>query len=418
MPRLFTSLLVSSCLLLGSAESDAAIEHVIAISVDGLRGDMVQAFVSGNPGDFPNFIRLQNRGAYTYNARCDSTVSETVPNHLCMITGRPVNQPAGLPSTWHHGFSSNFPTTTDTVHANGNPAVPYKHSVFDVVHDRGRSTALYYGKSRLGILPLSYDSTNGASDPIVPDHGRNKISFLSYGTTTLLLSHLTARIQGTLDAFSFVHITDPDTTGHSTGWHATVNGAYYSAIKTLDSRLGAILNTLDSKPALAGKVAILITGDHGGGAGPSVTTHTDAAQFGNAVVPFFVVAPGLPGGTDLYTHLENRADPGTSLPSYTAAAQPVRNGDLANFSTALLGLPPVPGALLKPELKTPLVATRGANGTVRVSWPGYLTGWQLQYTDDLESGYWVDESQVDEGDSCVHTVIAPPKSRFFRLKRP
>jgi hypothetical protein len=46
-------------LLLSAAAAHAEIQHVIAISVDGLRGDLLQSFVSASPQDFPNFIRLR-----------------------------------------------------------------------------------------------------------------------------------------------------------------------------------------------------------------------------------------------------------------------------------------------------------------------------------------------------------------------
>ena len=84
------SLTLSFLLLMSATLSlRAEVQHVIAISVDGLRGDYLQTFVTSAPTNFPNLVRLRDAGAFTYNARCDFNFSETVPNHCAMITGRP-----------------------------------------------------------------------------------------------------------------------------------------------------------------------------------------------------------------------------------------------------------------------------------------------------------------------------------------
>jgi hypothetical protein len=397
----------------------AEISHVIAISVDGLRGDYLKSFLNATPAEFPNFIRLRNSGAYTFNARCDYGYSETVPNHLTMITGRPVLQPVGLSNTWHHGFSSNFPTTTATVHANGNPSVPYKTSVFDVVHDHGLSTALYLGKTRLEIMARSYNGTYGGLDATGVDNGRAKIDFLRIqdGLTSSMVTTLRSRIAGPLEAFTFFHITDPDTSGHTSGW-TDVPGPYRTSIKTVDDYLGSIFATLDAQPALNGKVAIVLTGDHGGGGGLP-NDHTNATLAQNYTVPFFLIAPGVKAGSDIHNVLENRFDPGTSRPTYADLAQPVRNGDLANLSVALLGLPMIPGALIQPELIKPLVVTLVA-GKLQVSWPRYLSGFKLEATSELKAGEWqaIASGIVEGGDDFNYTVDATTPRRFFRLRRP
>src|SRR5687768_6154442 len=140
--------LILSTFTLATHPLRAEIQHVIAISVDGLRGDFLQTFVDGAPAEFLNFVRLRDAFGYTYNARCDYDFSETVPNHLAMVTGQPVSPPTGLPGV-HHGCPSNFPTATHTVHASGTNPEIYEAGNFDVVHDRGLSTALDLGKTRL-----------------------------------------------------------------------------------------------------------------------------------------------------------------------------------------------------------------------------------------------------------------------------
>ena len=406
----------------------AEIQHVIAISVDGLRGDFLQSFIDSAPATFPNLVRLRNASAYTYNARCDYDYSETVPNHLAMVTGRPVLLPGGLPTSAFTGFTNNFPTATDTVHvygvASGTNSGPYKAGVFDVVHDAGLSTALYLGKTRLEIIRRSYNATNGAPDATGADNGRNKIDFsqVQDGNTGTLISTLASHIAGTLERFTFLHITDPDTAGHGFGWTTTVGGAYRNSIITLDTYLGSIYTALDANAALAGKVAILLTGDHGGGGlAGAPTSHLDATQPGNFTIPFFLSAPGLPGGSDLYSAFDNRFTPAaTARPAFTAASQPVHNADLANLSTALLGLPLVTNAFIQPELKRPLTLTR-AGSTMTAAWPSYLTGYTLEYTDDLIAGPWTTvTSGITEaaGQKTYSFSYPPPDRRYFRLRKP
>ena len=92
--------LVSLCLVPFASAAD----YVIHISVDGLRPDYMQTLI--NDGSAPNFKRFQTKARGRNNARTDYTHTITLPNHTSMLTGRPVSQPAGMPSLtqpWLHG---------------------------------------------------------------------------------------------------------------------------------------------------------------------------------------------------------------------------------------------------------------------------------------------------------------------------
>ena len=423
----FGPLVFVALAILASNTLHAEIQYVIAISIDGGRGDFIRDFIVGAPAEFPNFTRLRDRSGHTFNARCDYTESITIPDHLCMLTGRPVRQPAGLPATIQHGITSDAPLTTETAHNSGlNPGV-YKASIFDVVHDRGLSTALYMGKTRLTICDRSWDGTNGALDTVGANNGRDKIDFASIveasgmpATTPGLLAHFVTSIQnGTLRNFTMFHVADTDYAGHANGWSTAVNSPYRNMMRTADGWLGQTLDAVDNNAALAGKVAIMLTADHGGGGG-SANSHTDATLSQNYTIPFFLSAPGIPGGSNIHDWMENRFDPVGTRPTYTASGQPMRNGDVANLAAALLGLPSVPGSLIKAEFKKPVTVAREGEA-VTVSWPRYLTGWTLEFTDDLANGPWqtVSTGIIETGDLRVHTVSPPPPpTRFFRLRRP
>jgi hypothetical protein len=401
-------------------QARAEIEYVIAISVDGLRGDFLQTFIETAPAEFPNFVRLRNQSAFTYNARCDFSHSITIPNHLGMLTGRPVLQPAGMPNTVHHGYTSDVPGPSETVHLNGNPAVPYKASIFDVVHDRGLTTAFYASKDRLTICDRSYNAVNGALDAVGADNGKDKIDFtqiVESGTPTLR-STLTNHIAGSLERFTFFHIAETDYAGHSSGWSTAAGSGYRNAVKAADTHLGAILNAIEARPTLAGKVAMILTADHGGG-GFSATSHLESSVFGNYNIPLFISAPGFVGGSDLYVYFSNRVSPANDRPDYAAPGQPLRNTDVGNLVAALLGLPPIPGSLSRPELTKPVSIERSGSD-LSVGWPAYLVGYELEYSDALDPSDWqkVTTGITQAGPSYTYTFSPGPgaANRFFRLR--
>ena len=119
------------------AVSQAA-EHVVHVSIDGFGGPSLQGLIANNADTLPNLTRLQNEGAFTYNARTDYRYSITMPNHASMLTGLPVTRPLGRDETVYHGYTFNSDLETEgTIHSEGNPARDYIPSVFDVVHDSG-----------------------------------------------------------------------------------------------------------------------------------------------------------------------------------------------------------------------------------------------------------------------------------------
>lgn len=407
----------------GAPPAATGIQHVVLITVDGLRGDLLKNLMDTAPAAYPNFNRLRSEGAVTFEARCDYDYSETVPNHVSVVTGRPVLQPAGAPNTVHHGFTANFPAAGATFHTSGNQNIPYKASVFDVAHDNGLSTALFYSKDRISFVDISYNATSGAVDVTGEDNGQDKIDFASVGVSgttagTTAMSHLLTHLAANpLPGFTMLHYVDPDKSGHASGWD---NATWNTAVANADTALGQLFTWLDAHPVEKATTAIILTADHGGAG----NTHTSASQQTNYTIPFMLWGPCFQPGTNAYRYFINRASPGTARPLQTSATlQPLRNADSANLATSLLGLPVVPGSwfqpiFMDPEAQTQLITAQPEAGGIRVAWPAAATAYRLESATDL-NGTWtpVTTGITAAGDNLTYFSAGPDSRQYFRLRR-
>jgi hypothetical protein len=314
--------------------------RAILVSVDGLGAHYLRQQL--NQGKLPNFAALARASASTLNARADYAYTLTLPNHTSMLTGRPVSADDDLPNTAYHGWTSNSDVDYSvTLHNAGNPNLRYIASVFDVVHDHGMSTCLYSGKTKFTLFSNSYNATNGAPDITGEDDGRNKVDRVAImeEQTNLLINTAEGDLAGGVCDFAFIHIADTDWVGHDQGWGSE---AWLSTLDTIDEWIGRIAKFADAQ-ATSEPYALVVTADHGG----IDYGHSDATLPIDYTIPFYVVGPGLPPGSNLYALTgPRRADPGDTRPRYSAPLQPVRNADAANAITALLGLPPVPGSFM------------------------------------------------------------------------
>ncbi|MBN2071182.1 MAG: alkaline phosphatase family protein [Candidatus Krumholzibacteriota bacterium] len=305
--------------------------YIIHISIDGLRPDAVTSL---GPLGAPNLFRLRVEGALTDNARTDYDVTVTLPNHICMLTGRAVLGPEG------HGVDFNYDDGSTVAETHGT----YVASVFDVVSDHGLKAALYASKDKFALIDRSWNGVNGAEDTVGADDGRDKIDRYIY---QLDISALTDSVLSSLETgghrYNFIHYGDPDAAGHSSGWKSI---EYLDAVQAVDSQIGRIFDLLDADPLFQGNTAVIITSDHGG----LGYDHSDPAISDDYTVPVYVWGPGIPAGVDLYTlNISSREDPGSARPDYEAVPQPLRNSGTGNLALHLLGLPPVPGSSVNAE---------------------------------------------------------------------
>jgi hypothetical protein len=345
---------------------EAAVEHVIFISVDGLAGlhlDDDTLMGSASSSVMPNMKRFRDEGMWTYNARTDYAYTETTPNHVTMLTGRPVTQPAGWANTTYHGwyYNGSFTDQSYTLHAyyeagKGNPNVSYEASVYDVVHDRGGTTAEYAGKDKFIIHEWSYDLDSGRLDQVTPpDDTRDKIGTFEWTTdagdstaadwnsSVLLGKFIDGSNKPEYDFnFVFLHLKGPDKVGHQAAspWNSAT---WDNAVKDVDSRLGTVLSMVESSgnKAWYDNTVIVITADHGG----TGTGHGDATNQYNFTIPFGVWGHLIPHG-DAYTYSDGtRVSPTAGTrPDYNAANKPIRHADGVDLALNLMGMPSIDGA--------------------------------------------------------------------------
>ena len=344
-----------------SLASSAQVSHVIVISVDGLGGTYLSNLLNqaNDKYPIPNFKRLMNEGACTLAAHIDNNNWETLPNHTSMITGRPRDPIAGA----GHGWRSNSNPTT-TLHAIKGS---YVASVFDVAHDNGLRTGIFANKSKFSLFDTygsytsggSYNAINGAIDTTGVDNGRDKIDDTYINTTLggIVVDTFIAQQKSTRpNQYTFLHIAEPDTYGHSSGWGSA---AWSSQVVVVDTMLGKIFKLIEQDiPALKGTTAIILTADHGNQDNP--LTGVDRYS-----VPFCVWGPGVPAGADLYSLNAGNRGVASSYPMTTYdGVQPIRNAEASNLALHLLGLGPIPGSSINysQNLKVSLSPTPVSTG--------------------------------------------------------
>ncbi|MGD9961081.1 alkaline phosphatase family protein [Nocardioides sp.] len=304
---------------------------VVAISVDGFNPRSLAVLGAAKT---PGFQRLRNHGATTLGARTAVEITKTLPNHTGMMTGRRILGPDGHHVTFNEDNGATLRST----------AGHYVAGIFDVAHDRGRSTALYTSKDKFGFLVRSWDARHGALDRVGADDGRNKLTRFDFADPDVLVADLVEQLVKDPDDLSFLHLALPDAAGHDYGW---MSPEYLAAVRQTDAQVRTVLRTIAGDPWLKAHTVVVLTADHGGPKGSF--SHSVPTLLADYRVPFMVWGAGVAKGVGLYGLNPARKAPGSGRPSY-AGRQPIRNIDVAGLVMKLLGLPQVPGGTL-PRMK-------------------------------------------------------------------
>lgn len=240
-----------------SSEEPAAcqIEHVVLISIDGLRPDALAE------ADTPTLDTLIAAGAYSPAAQA-VLPSVTLVNHASMLSGMTPEK---------HGIYWN-----ETLPNLGKVEGP---TLFSAAHEAGLETAMVVGKPKLDhlVLPNSVDTYIYAG-------------FLD----RQVVDRTVAVIQAGLPDLLFVHLPDVDSAGHLTGWMST---GQLLAIEQTDRLIAELLVALEAGRFL-NNTLLLVVSDHGG----RETWHGDDSPE-ETTVPWLAVGPGVPAGLTLQAEI-------------------------------------------------------------------------------------------------------------------
>jgi len=217
----------------------------VLVSVDGLRPDAI------SPDWAPRLWELQAAGVRAEGALNDMP-SATLPNHATMLTG--------LVSDLH-GVNLNVEL----------PGTIEARTLFDYTAAAGLRGAFYACKSKLRHL-----AREGALETV--DVGGGEAA----GRVARLLTQLTP--DGP-DVF-FLHLNDPDSTGHRAGW---MSDEYLRAVTEMDALIGQIVDAIAADGTR--ETYLLVTADHGGaGTNHFLNIREDRE------IPWIVTGPDIPPG--------------------------------------------------------------------------------------------------------------------------
>ncbi len=237
------------------------IEHVLIVSIDGLRPD--RALLA----EMPVLRGLAKTGAYTFWAQT-TDMAVTLPSHTSMLTGVPPQK---------HGVVWNDPPPINK------PMWPKWPTIFELARKAGYSTALIAGKSKFSAL----NKPGTVQYPAIATQSKSGNAEVTAHAVRIIAEHKPTLV--------FVHFPDVDSAGHAYGWGSAEQLAM---IEENDRQLGQVLGALDTA-GIREKTAIIITADHGGAGKKHGPDDPRSAH-----IPWIISGPGIKRGYDLTSVIE------------------------------------------------------------------------------------------------------------------
>ncbi len=232
--------------------------HVIIISIDGLRPDAIEQFRA------PTLQRLMREGSYSRDAQT-ILPSTTLPSHTSMLTGVDVDV---------HGVTFNSDET-------GNVGPLQVPTVFSLAHAVGFRTAAFFGKSKLQHLHL----------PHTLDYVRSLEGRIAWtGSAKRTVDDVERHLATAGPNLVFVHLAETDYAGHFFGW---MGRSYARAVQHVDQAVELLIDhaTVRFGPS---QYTVIITADHGGHG----RTHGTADPV-DTTIPWIVWGEGVRAGATL-----------------------------------------------------------------------------------------------------------------------
>lgn len=234
-----------------------AIEHVVVISIDGCRSDVLLL------ADTPNLHRLARQGAYTFWA-WTTAVSVTLPSHTSMVTGL---------TPGRHGITWNrLLPLTEQIYPSG-------PTMMEVATKAGYVTAMIAGKAKFVVLNKPGTITHA----YVPAEKETC-------NDAIVAEKAVRVIEEFKPALTFIHFPELDGVGHAKGWGSR---AQFEHIEKTDAHVGEVLAAIE-RAGLTPSTLVIVTADHGG----TALSH-GAEDPRSRYIPWIACGPGVRRDFDL-----------------------------------------------------------------------------------------------------------------------
>ena len=245
-------------------------DHVVVISIDGLRPDAIERFGAAT------LQRMIREGSYSLAAQTIMP-SRTLPSHTSMLTGQEPDE---------HGITWNSNQTGD----HGHVAVP---TVFAKAQERGFHTAAFFSKGKFNHL----------AGPATLNHSRVPEGDAKWSADETV-AHVEAYLERERPNLTFVHFGEPDYAGHKFSW---MSWPYGRAVRKADQAVAQVLRAAD-RAFGEGNYAVIVTADHGGHG----WSH-GSSDPRDVTIPWIAWGEGVQAGTELPAGIRTMDTAATAL---------------------------------------------------------------------------------------------------------